>query len=262
MLIFSCLSPHPPIIIPEIGKDELKKVKKTCQALELLNKKFVQAKPETVILISPHAPLLSEYFAISSTNIFSGDFQQFGDFKNYFEFKNDYDIENLISQQAKEKNIPTQLIAQSQLDHGALVPLYYLTRNYKDIKLVLLSLSLLDFKTHFKFGQLLQNIIKNTKKRIAVVASGDLSHRLTPSAPAGFHPDGKKFDAKLITLLKERKIKEILNLELQFVENAGECGLRSIIILLGILDKFDYNVKILSYEGPFGVGYLVAEFEI
>lgn len=262
MLNFACLSPHPPIIIPEIGKSELKKVKKTCQALELLNKEFVQATPETLILISPHAPLFSDFFAVSLTNIFSGDFMSFGDVKNYFEFKNDYEIGNLISKHSEEKNIPCQLIPQNQLDHGTLVPLYYLTKNHKNIKLVLLSFSLFDLKTHFKFGRIISNIIQTSDKKIAVIASGDLSHRLTRVAPAGFHSDGKKFDEKLIKLLKEKNVDKILNLDPQFIENAGECGLRSLVILLGTLDKINYQPKILSYEGPFGVGYLTCNFEL
>ncbi|MEW6407761.1 MAG: class III extradiol dioxygenase subunit B-like domain-containing protein [Patescibacteria group bacterium] len=258
------MTPHPPIIIPEIGsKNDLKKVQKTCDALKLLNKKIVQSKPKTIILISPHAPLFPNFFAISSSNIFSGNFQQFGDFKNYFEFKCDIAFSNHIFFQSQKEKIPCQLVSQSYLDHGALVPLYYLIKNLQPLpKLVLLSFSLLDLNIHFKFGQLIQKIIQQSTKKIALVASGDLSHRLTLGAPAGFHSDGKKFDEKLIQLLKEKRIDEILNLNSRFIENAGECGLRSLIILLGALDKVNYTPEIMSYEGPFGVGYLVTNFEL
>jgi aromatic ring-opening dioxygenase LigB subunit len=263
MLTFACLSPHPPIIIPEIGKENIKQVQKTCQALELLNKEFVQSKPETIIIISPHAPLSPGFFAISSTNIFYGEFQQFGDFKNYFEVKCDLQLVNQINNFSENEKIPTKLIPQSQLDHGALVPFYYFTKNLPSkLKIVLLSFSLLSLKTHFEFGKILQNIIQKDTKKIALVASGDLSHRLTENAPVGFHPDGKKFDEKLIQLIKEKKTKEIIDLDEKFIENAGECGLRSFVILLGALDKINYRPEILSYEGPFGVGYLVANFKL
>lgn len=260
-LVFSSFCPHPPVIVPEIGKTELKKVEKTRRALKLLNTKFVQTKPQTIILISPHAPLFPDFFAISETNTFSGDLSAFGDFKNYFEFKNDHAIKELIHEEAKISKIPCQLISNSKLDHGALVPLHFLRPPHAS-KLMLLSFSYHPLKIHFEFGRLIQKVIKKSDKRVAVLASGDLSHRLTDEAPAGFHPDGKRFDEKLIKLLKEKKIKEIINLDQEFIENAGECGLRSLVILLGILDKSDYHVEILSYEGPFGVGYLSVNFQI
>ena len=57
----------------------------------------------------------------------------------------------------------------------------------------------------------------------------------------------------------------ILNMGEELVEEAGECGFRSIIILLGALSNLQqttYNLQLLSYEGPFGVGYLIANVKI
>lgn len=97
-----------------------------------------------------------------------------------------------------------------------------------------------------------------TLKNIAVVASGDMSHRLIQGAPAGYSPKGKEFDEKLIRLLEEKDIEGILNLDEEFFEEAGECGLRSFVILLGILDGH-FKFEKLNYEGPFGVGCLTAK---
>lgn len=263
MLTNTFIAPHPPIIIPDIGrKEDLTTVKNTIAALKRLNTEIVQSEPETIILVSPHAPLLSKHFSVFSTNIFSGDFQQFGEFKNYFEFKNDTEIAEKIYESAQAANLPVKLIPNATLDHGALVPLYYLAKNRPKIKLVLISFSYRDMDTHFRFGQVINAIIQNSSKRIAFVASGDLSHRLTTEAPAGFHPDGKKFDKLLISFLQRKQAKEILKLDSQFIENAGECGLRSIAILLGVLGGLRYTPEILSYESPFGVGYLVANFKL
>lgn len=260
-LVFSSICPHPPIIIPTIGGEELEKIKNSVQALEKLNKEFVQTKPGTVVVISPHAPTLPQAFCISRSEDLSGNFGAFGDFSTELKFKNDTDLADEILKSSK-KQIPIQAIENPELDHGILVPLYYVTKGYTNIKLVPLSFSILDLDVHFQFGKNLFEIINQSKKKIAVIASGDLSHRLTPSAPAGYSPKGKEFDKKLVDLLKKKDIKGILNLDPELIEEAGECGLRSIIILLGILDKIDYQVEILSYEGPFGVGYLVAQFKL
>lgn len=261
-LIFACISPHPPIIIPSIGKESLKYVTKTVSALKALNNNFVRQNPETILIISPHAPLLPNAFSINVALSLSGDFKNFGDEKTYLQFENDLNLVEKIFLECKKEKISICKIENKNLDHGCLVPLYYLTSSNLKVKLVVLSFSFLELNTHFLFGQIIQKVIQKFPKRVAVVASGDLSHRLTFDAPAGFHPDGKKFDKKLVELLKRNKIKEILNLNQEFIENAGECGLRSITILLGILSKLKYTTEILSYEGPFGVGYLVANFQL
>ena len=81
--------------------------------------------------------------------------------------------------------------------------------------------------------------------------------------PYGFHPDGPKFDKALIEALKKKDIEKILKLDELYPE-AGECGLRSFSFLLGILETsgLKWQAKVLSYEGPFGVGYLVINFTL
>lgn len=262
MINFACIAPHPPIIIPSVGKENLNKVKKTIQSMKELNKKFVQSKSKNLIIISPHAFQLSGSFALARAIRFSGDLSMFGDFHTMLSFEPDKKLSDKITSYIRKTKITLSTIENNILDHGCLVPLYYLTKNISDIKLTVLSFTDFDLSIHFKFGQALFEALKDEKERISICASGDLSHRLTPKAPAGFHPDGKKFDENLVSLLKKKNISSILSLNPKFIENAGECGLRSIVILLGFLDKLNYNIKILSYEGPFGVGYLVANFEI
>lgn len=260
-LVFSSICPHPPLLIPTIGGPELEKISNTVKALERLNKDFVQVKPETVIVISPHASSLPQAFGVFKAKKFSGNFGAFGDFSTELGFEADQElIKDILGESEKEK-IPAQTLDYADLDHGVLVPLYYLTKNVPKLKLVVISFTLLNLQTHFKFGQILHKIIKHADEKIAVIASGDLSHRLTFDAPAGYSPRGKEFDEKLIDLLKKNDVKNILNLDPELIEEAGECGLRSIVILLGILDKIDYKPEILSHEGPFGVGYLVANFK-
>jgi aromatic ring-opening dioxygenase LigB subunit len=265
MLKFAAITPHPPIIIPTIGKpSDLEKISKTIEGMKKLAKEFSKAKPETVILISPHGLLDSDEITISKSPTFVGNFYHFGDFDTEFVFNNNLDLVEKIEKAAKEANIPIKTTNIKNLDHGTLVPLYYLTQGQPDIKLVTLTFSFLDSKIHFKFGQILKKVIsdKGQETKIAIVASGDLSHRLTPDAPAGFSPRGKEFDQKIVKLLKEKDVKGILNLDKTLLEEAGECGYRSIVILLGVLDNLDWKPEILSYEAPFGVGYMVINFNL
>jgi AmmeMemoRadiSam system protein B len=263
MLSFAAVTPHPPIIIPTIGGPELKNARKTISAMEKLAADFAADKPETMILISPHGPVQTSKMTITVSENLSGNFGQFGDFETQLNFKNNQMLIKEIKNSAEEAEIPVDLLDLPQLDHGALVPLYYLSKNYSDFNLVPVAFSFLDYQIHFKFGEIIGKLLAMSNKRFTIVASGDLSHRVTPEAPAGFSPRGKEFDEKLAKLLKTGDIQGILNLDDDLVEEAGECGLRSIIILLGALSNLKLktlNFKLLSYEAPFGVGYLVGHY--
>jgi AmmeMemoRadiSam system protein B len=263
MLCFASICPHPPIIIPNIGGAELNNVKKTIKAMKKLAADFAATKPETVIIVSPHGPVQTNKMTITASENLSGNFGQFGDFETQMAFKNNPPLIKEIKKSAEEGKIPADLLDLPNLDHGALVPLYYLSKNYPDFNLVPIAFSFLDYQTHFKFGQIIGERLAISDKRYAIIASGDLSHRVTPEAPAGYSPRGQEFDEKLAQLLEADDVQGILNLDDDLVEEAGECGLRSIIILLGVLDGCqlsNVNCQLLSYEAPFGVGYLVGQY--
>ncbi len=255
MICFAAIAPHPPIIIPGIGAGEdLKRVRKTILAMERLRQDLEKAKPDAIIVISPHAPFEFDSFGINSAQALKGDLSGFG-LDKQFCFKNDLEIGREIREISLAKKINVYFY-ESALDHGALVPLYYLTENIKP-KLVHLSFSGLSFSNHYQYGELIGETLADNSKRAAVIASGDLSHRLIPGAPAGYSSSGKIFDKKLIEFLKEKREKDILNFDSAFIDEAGECGLRSIIMLLGIVKSKEWSFDLLSYEGPFGVGYMV-----
>jgi len=263
MLSFAAITPHPPIIIPAIGRENLTIVEKTVEAMKKLEKIFLEVNPEIVIIISPHGPIFTDAFCLNLSDKFKGNFRQFGDFTtDEMNFVGNLELTYRLRKKLAVAEIPLNLITEVELDHGSLIPLYYLTRNLKNFSIIPVGYSLLDFQKHFEFGEKIKEEIISSNKRVAVIASGDLSHRLTFDAPAGYSPKGKIFDQKLVNLIKKKNTKTIMKLDPDLIEEAGECGLRSIIMLLGILKNLNYQPEILSYEGPFGVGYLVANFKL
>ncbi|MFN3301595.1 MAG: AmmeMemoRadiSam system protein B [Patescibacteria group bacterium] len=259
-LVFSSICPHPPIIIPTIGQENLPLVKKTIESMEKLEKKFFEAKPEITIIISPHGVIYADAFSINFSESYAGNFRQFGDFVTNLKFNPDLEFLHHIKERLENK-LPVVLVREENLDHGSLVPLYYLMKNIQT-KIVPIGYSFLDYKTHLEFGRILKEEISLSKKKIAVIASGDLSHCLTPEAPGGYSPRAGIFDKRLIEFLKKKDIKGILEMDKSLIEEAGECGLRSFLILLGILEKIKVKPELYSYEAPFGVGYLVMNFKL
>ncbi len=257
MIVFAAIVAHPPESIPGIGAvGDIEKIKKTLASFKQLKVELEIAAPDTIVIISPHAKLEPYYFVINSTKKLEGNFAEFGLDKT-FEFKNDIEIANKIRQNCRIDELPARL-RQNDLDYGTLIPLYHLTRNINP-KIVHLSFSLMSYQQHFRYGQIIESIIGNkNSKRIAIIASGELSHRLIPNAPAGFSPNGEMFDREIVHHLGQDNMLSIMNMHKELIDEVAECGIRSILILMGALHEEKYDFKFLSYEGPFGVGYLMA----
>jgi len=166
-----------------------------------------------------------------------------------------------LGEALKKENPEEIIISSPHPDWGFNVPLFFLAKNFKgEIKNYLIGSESPDyyFLKGKEIGEKLSSV--KIKKKVALIASGDLSHRLKEDGPYGFNPDGPKFDEKLRESLKKKDMETILELDETYPE-AAECGLRSFVFLFGILEgsKIKYNAEILSYEGPFGVGYLVTK---
>lgn len=270
-LIFACLVPHPPIMVPEVGDRETEKVKQTVAALTDLGEALAAAKPDTVIFITPHSLVFSDAVGLVATPRVAGNLGKFRAPQIDFSFDNDQRLIQLISEQARRGNIELAVIDAYQakrygmeqtLDHGITAPLYYLCPPGFQPLLVPVAMGMLPLEDLYTFGVCLQEAVALSERRVAIVASGDMSHRLSPEASAGYDPQGKIFDARVQEALRTMEVADLLAIPPELAENAGECGLRPLVMLLGALDGFRVDAKILSYEGPFGVGYLVTRFAL
>lgn len=260
-IVFSAITPHPPILIPAIGKENIDRLKATAEAFGKLEEILYSSKVDTILVISPHGLVQAQSFSMNLSPEFSVDFSEFGDFSTKHSFKGDVGLAHRL-RESMETKAPLQLVSMEKLDYGSAVPLFLTAKNLPQAKIIPLYYSGLPLIDHYKFGQLLKDELSYSQNRVAVIASGDLSHRLSKDAPAGFSPKAAKFDQKIIELLAKDDTEEILRLNSQLVDEASECGLKSIITLLGILDGVKHEPQKLSYEAPFGVGYLVMNFKL
>jgi AmmeMemoRadiSam system protein A/AmmeMemoRadiSam system protein B len=259
-VVFGCIVPHPPLLVPGVGRGQEKAISSTVSAMQKLSSLLSAAKADTVVVVSPHGKTFSDSMGIFTGASSSGDMSSWGDTSPAVEFANDTELVSLIQEEAKTAGIPIRSLGDRryELDHGVMVPLHYLAGAIESTRLVPVTFSWLSPSTHYDFGKAVCRAARKSGKRVAIIASGDLSHRLIPKAPAGFDPMGKVFDERLVTAIKAMDTGTVLGLDADLVEHAGECGYRSILILLGTVDGLRFISNVLSYEGPFGVGYLTA----
>lgn len=267
----AAICPHPPLLIPGIGsKNDLKLVKNTIKAMEVLADDVEKNDIETIILVTPHNMVFGDRMNILDAKKFAGNFEQFGNPDIKMNIDADHELIDAIATECEVEEIPCIKYSNGKeygdLDHGAMVPLHYLTKLVgSNIRLVLITYSNLDRITHLKFGKLIEKVCSDDKFKdtnIALIASGDMSHRLFSGAPAGHTDEGKEFDQMLVKDLKNDNLESIIHYDEDWVEAAGECGYRSILILIGTIKNLKYHSEVLSYEGPFGVGYLVVNFQL
>lgn len=263
-LVYGCLTPHPPIIVPAVGGRRVGQVSSTRAAMSVVASDIRSAAPDVVVLISPHAPISPGSMGVCTALAYSGGFEAFGASGVGLSADGDPDLAAAILSACRSTGVPAHAIAghrgEQLLDHGAAVPLYFLTEAAVKCRLVLLSFCALDVAAHRHFGEAVAAAVASLGRRAALVASGDLSHRLKPGAPAGYSPMGARFDGAVVAALRAADRDAIFEMDEGLRDSAGECGYRSLVIALAALPSA--VPEVLSYEGPFGVGYLVARFRV
>lgn len=256
---FVGIAPHPPIMVPEVGHDASDEVRASIEGMAELTQRIIDCKAETIVLISPHAPLEPSAFVAYDGPDLYGDFAKFRAPTATAQAKLDDELLTEITRTAADQNLVVLRVRDQQLDHGTAVPLYFLQRNGWHGKVVALGYSFLSNEEHLRFGNCVRTAISRLGRRTAFVASGDLSHRLKPDAPAGFDPQAHRFDEEVVAAVRTGATDRIINIDQELRRVAGECGYRSMLVALGVMQSPAASTEVISYEAPFGVGYMVAQ---
>src|SRR5829696_1025495 len=258
-LVFSGIAPHPPIMVPEVGRESIAGVVNSIDAMAELTKRLIDSGAESVILISPHAPLEVDSFVAYEGPQVSGDFSRFNAPNTHFTMQVNEELLAAIKEAAASENYEVNSLPEQALDHGIAVPLYFLLRNGWQGRVVTLGYSFLSNEDHLRFGACIRNAVEKVGRRIAFIASGDLSHRLQSGAPAGYNPEAHVFDDQVVNALRSNAPQKIVGIDHNLRRLAGECGYRSMLVAIGASSDLPWSCEVLNYEAPFGVGYLVAQ---
>lgn len=257
--------PHPPIIIPEIGGGKEIKAQRTIDGMEELGQLVGDIKPNTIIFITPHGNSFSNGTCILKEDMINGDFATFGFPKINFKKKVNQSLSQTIFDKFEENDLVSVLMdyklaksygVEATLDNGVMVPMYFIDKYYQDYDIVHITPGFTTLEENYYLGKNLKEVVNQDSNSILLVCSGDLSHALKDEGPYDFHPSGPIFDEKIKNAIINKDPLSLIFMEDKFVEESAQCGLRSFLIGFGFLDGLSYESKVLSYEGPFGVGYL------
>lgn len=261
--------PHPPIVIPEVGKGEEKKIKKTSDACHKIANDIADKNPDTIIIVTPHGPVFSDAIAISNGDIIYGNLGKFD--AREIEVDLDIDIaltEKIIEYSEIEKLSIVQINKRTceqygidyELDHGSIVPLHFICDRLSGFKIIHITYGLLSKIQLYRFGMCIKKAVDESGANAVFIASGDLSHRLSKDDSYKYSAYGVKFDKEILSLLMKGDVIGVFNMDNTMIENAGECGLNCYYIMLGAMNGNSIKGNLLSYEDVFGVGYGVLDF--
>lgn len=249
--------PHPPLIVPEVGRGDEEQINKTIESYQRIAKEISKIKPDTIIITSPHTEYYNDYYHISPGLKAYGSFSMYGAPQISFNEEYDEELVNKINEYCEKINFPAGTLGEKnkELDHGTMVPLYFIEKEYKNFKLVRIGLSNYSYADHYKLGQIINRTINKLNRKTVFVASGDLSHKLQSYGPYGFIEEGPIYDNKIMNTLEKGAFNELLEYDEEFVEKAAVCGHKSFIIMSGALDGYNVIAEKLSHEDITGVGY-------
>ena len=256
--------PHPPMIVPDVGRGSESAVEETTRAYEKVADEIAALKPDTIVISSPHSVMYADYFHISPGAHAHGDLGAFR--APQVSFDVDYDTQFALqwSNHAAVNDIDAGTLGERdpELDHGTMVPLYFIMKKYSDFKLVRIGLSGFSLSTHYRMGMLCAKVADELDRKVVYVASGDLSHKLKEDGPYGFNSSGPIYDERIMDVMGSGEFDKLMDFDEALCNLAAECGHRSFVMLAGALDKKKVDIEKLSHQDVTGVGYGICTYHV
>ena len=255
--------PHPPLIVPEVGRGSESVIEETTASYDRVGRDISAVSPDTIVIISPHSVMYGDYFHISPGKKVRGDLGNFRAPGVVFEEEYDSEFTELLEKLLRAEGFPGGIRGQKEkdLDHGTMVPLYFIRKYYKGGKIIRIGLSGLPLADHYKLGTYIKQVSEELDRKTVIVASGDLSHKLKEDGPYGLDPAGPVYDEKIMEAAGKADFLGMLQFDEEFLDQAAECGHRSFVIMAGALDGMDVIPEVLSHQDVTGVGYGICIFE-
>ncbi|MCR4896611.1 MAG: AmmeMemoRadiSam system protein A [Lachnospiraceae bacterium] len=261
-ILAAFMVPHPPMIVPRVGRGSEKQVAETSAAYEQVAEEVAALMPDTIVILSPHSVMYADYFHISPGETAEGNFGRFGAPEVCFTESYDTDLVRRICALADAEDFPAGTLGERDpaLDHGTMVPLWFLRGKYPGGKILRIGLSGLPLTDHYRLGELIDRAVEETGRRVVIIASGDLSHKLQTYGPYGFAPEGPEYDKRIMKDCGAADFGALLSYDEAFCERAAECGHRSFVIMAGAFDGRSVSARVLSHQDITGVGYGICTF--
>lgn len=270
-LVFGCIAPHGGLVIPELAGADGPQAPKTRAAMEELGRRLAAARPETLVLVTPHGVRVDGAFSLLAAGRVAGRLGANGR-SVAVAFGVDNALNDAIGAAATDLDVPVARVVPGApgdpdsclpLDWGAVVPFWFMGRALAPPPSVVVACPdrRLDL-THFpRFGAAVRRAAEALGRRVAFIASADLGHAHDPAGPYGYDPASAEFDAATVEAVRADDLGRLLTFDRAWVARAKPDALWQILNLHGALAGTGLRGELLSYEVPTYFGMLCAAYE-
>jgi aromatic ring-opening dioxygenase LigB subunit len=254
-LVFAAIAPHggPVFDQPEAP---------TRRAMEELGRRFAAARPDAVIVLTPHGLHLDAQFAVVRSARLEGDASQWSDADTRYDGPGDPELAEACIRALVDASLPVAGVtfgataagaSTMPLDWGALIPLWFM----RAPAVIVSPCRALANDAHVRAGAALATA--TTDRRVALIASADHGHGHTVDGPYGFAAESAEYDARMVELVRGNRLAELVEWDAAFAVAAKADSFWQLLMLAGAIGR-GWHAELLSYEVPSYFGMLCASF--
>lgn len=268
-LVFGCIVPHGEVI-PELAGPNADRTLPTRRAYEEVGRRMAAARPDTLLLITPHGIRIEDSVCVSTCDRVAGSLSENGATVNV-DMAVDKDLARTICTGAEAAGVPTAKAIYGAssgpsscipLDWGAIVPLWFCGSRWERQPKVIVAVPsrTLSRQQMVEFGRAAAAAARKAGRRLAFIASADWAHAHSADGPYGYHPAAAQFDALVEQAVRKDDLLSLLDVSEELVENAKPDGLWQALMLAGALQDTPLHGEFLSYQCPSYYGMLCAAY--
>jgi len=270
-IVFGAVCPHGPIAVTETcTEDELQLAAVTREAFEDLGRRAAAARPDTIVVVTPHNVHVQGAMAVVIAGALEGAVAGTDGRTIGLEAATDRELAEFVLEALHDAGIPTVGVsyggnradeAAMPMDWGTLVPLWHLGGRASPPPSVVVVSPARDLSphAHVNAGRAIAAAVTRSDRRVVFVASADHGHRHDADGPYGYHPASAEYDGAVSAIVGENRLAELLALEPALVEHAAADSWWQLLMLHGALGD-GWQAELLSYEAPTYYGMLCAAF--
>lgn len=262
MIVHAAFLPHSPLLLSSVHPGEEKTLAPITEAIHEVRDHLYTLAPDTIVFLAGHGFHYADAFSIEVSHTYTDDLRAFGDLTPPTAYTPDHALSDALQRAMRRAELPFTLHTSETMDYAVSVGLRFLAISTARPRVLALAKTDLPRKDHFRFGQILREVLDDRHERVAVIALGDLSHCIATSGDLDVCKEGRAFDAAVVSALEQGSSSALLAIPEETVEQAKESGYRPLVMLSGLLDHLRVRPEVLAYAAPYGVGYVVAQFHL
>ena len=254
-LVFAAIAPHGGLVFDHPDGE-------TRRGMDELARRFAAARPEAVIIATPHGTLLDDRFGIVRAARLSEHASRFVADEQRYEGLGEPQLADACLAAMREDGLPVAGVtfgataagdSEMPIDWGAGIPLTFL----RAPAVVVTPCRALANELHVRAGAALARATGD--RRVAFVASADHGHGHAADGPYGFSEHSAPYDEEIVRLVSTNALGELVAWDSQVAVRALADSFWQLLMLHGAIGA-GWQAELLTYEAPTYFGMLTASY--